>query len=99
MNLSEYLAQRDAEDRSAAGSSSSSGGCDTSAASETDQGNDAACRDMVNALGRYRGHVSERSMFRGVFKAVNSARPASPTNSRLLASPFRKRLKSEVIGR
>jgi hypothetical protein len=42
--------------------------------------------------------VSERSMFRGVFKAVKPARPASPTNSRLLASPSRKRLGSQVIG-
>jgi hypothetical protein len=34
-----------------------------------------------------------------VFRAVNPARPASPTNSRLLASPFRKRLTSQVMGR
>jgi hypothetical protein len=43
--------------------------------------------------------VSERSMFRGVFKAVNPARPASPTNSTMLASPSRKRLKGQVMGR
>src|SRR5262245_37191284 len=40
-----------------------------------------------------------RNPFRGVFKAVNPARPVLPTNSRLLASPFRKRrLKSQVVG-
>src|SRR3954471_15647208 len=47
--------------------------------------------------------VSERSMsggiLRGVFTAVNPARPVSPINSRLLASPHRKRLKSQVMGR
>jgi hypothetical protein len=38
--------------------------------------------------------------FKGVFKAVNPARPVLPSNSRLLASPFRKkRLKSQVMGR
>lgn len=46
------------------------------------------------------GQVTERSMFRGLFKAVNPARPASPTNSRLLASPFRRqRPRSQVMGR
>ncbi len=40
-----------------------------------------------------------RGLFRGVFKAVNPARPISPTNSRLLAPPSRKRLKSQVVGR
>jgi hypothetical protein len=48
-------------------------------------------------------HVPERSLFRGLFKnpieAVNPARPASPMNSRLLASPTRKWLKSQIIGR
>src|SRR5947207_1252246 len=44
-------------------------------------------------------HLGERSLFRGVFRAVNPARPASPSNSRLLASPFRKRLGSQVVGR
>jgi hypothetical protein len=45
------------------------------------------------------GHLGERSLFRGVFRAVNPARPARPVNSRLLASPFRRRLKGQVIGR
>lgn len=46
------------------------------------------------------GQVAERSMFRGMFKVVNPARPVSPNNSRLLSSPFRKRrLKSQVMGR
>ena len=44
-------------------------------------------------------HLGERSLFRGVFAAVNPARPASPWNSRLLASPLRKRLGSQVVGR
>ena len=50
------------------------------------------------------GQVEQRSLlgnlFKGVFTVVNPSRPALPTNSRLLASPFRKRrLKSQVIGR
>jgi hypothetical protein len=50
------------------------------------------------------GQVETRSifgnLFKSPFKAVNPARPVSPTNSRLLASPFRrKRLKSQIIGR
>lgn len=40
-----------------------------------------------------------RNPFKGLFKVVNPARPASPTNSRLLASPFRKKLKGQVMGR
>ena len=55
--------------------------------------------DTIDVLERMGGDLSERSLFRGVFKAVNPSRTASPTNSRLLASPFRKRLKSQVIGR
>jgi hypothetical protein len=43
--------------------------------------------------------VDERSLMGGVFRAVNPARPTSPTNSRLLAGPHPKRLKSQVIGR
>jgi hypothetical protein len=50
-----------------------------------------------------RDHVCERSrfrgLFRGMFKVVNPARPASPTNSRHLASPFKRKLKSQVMGR
>jgi hypothetical protein len=50
------------------------------------------------------GQIEARSifgnLFKSPFKAVNPARPVSPTNSRLLASPFRKRrLKSQVVGR
>jgi len=46
-----------------------------------------------------RDQVAERSIYRGLFKSVNPARPVSPINSRLLASPFRKRLKSQIMGR
>jgi hypothetical protein len=50
------------------------------------------------------GQVEARSIFANLFKSpfkpVNPARPVSPTNSRLLASPSRKRgLKSQIIGR
>jgi hypothetical protein len=48
---------------------------------------------------RGRAPVAERSLMRGVFRAVNPARPVSPTNSRLLAGPFPRKLKSQVIGR
>ncbi len=48
---------------------------------------------------RDRAPVAERSLMRGVFRAVNPARPVSPTNSRLLAGPFPRKLKSQVIGR
>ncbi len=43
--------------------------------------------------------AERRSAFRGIFKVVNPARPASPLNSRLLSSPYRKRLKGQVMGR
>jgi hypothetical protein len=44
--------------------------------------------------------MAERSVFRGLFKVVNPARPASPLNSRLLASPAKKkRPGSQVMGR
>jgi hypothetical protein len=95
MTFSQYLEQRDAGVRSAAESPSSPDYDGSSAADKPARRDDAACPGMVDT----QGHFSERSMFRGVFRAVNPARPASPTNSRLLASPFRKRLKSQVIGR
>jgi hypothetical protein len=97
--FSEYLEHRDAGVRSAAGSPSLPDYDGSSAADEPARRDDAACPGVIDAIGRNRGHVSERSMFRGVFKSVNPARPASPTNSRLLASPFRRQLKSQVIGR
>ena len=46
-----------------------------------------------------RDPVAERSVTGGMFKAVNPARPVSPTNSRLFALPGRKRFKSQVVGR
>jgi hypothetical protein len=42
--------------------------------------------------------VAERSITGGMFKAVNPARPVSPTNSRLFALPGRKRFKSQIMG-
>jgi hypothetical protein len=42
--------------------------------------------------------VAERSIMRGFFKAVNPSRPISPTNSRLLALPGQRRIKSQVMG-
>jgi hypothetical protein len=51
------------------------------------------------------GQVEQRSifgaLFKNPFKAVNPSRPVLPTNSLLLASPFRRkrRLKSQVVGR
>jgi hypothetical protein len=43
--------------------------------------------------------MAERSVFRGLFKAVNPARPASPLNSLLLTSPAKKkRPGSQVMG-
>lgn len=43
--------------------------------------------------------VDESKLMPGLGKAVNPARPASPLNSRLLASPFRKRFSSQVVGK
>jgi hypothetical protein len=43
--------------------------------------------------------LAERSLFGGLFKAVNPSRPVGPWNSRLVASPWRKRLKGQVMGR
>jgi hypothetical protein len=42
--------------------------------------------------------VAERSITGGMFKAVNPARPVSPTNSRLFALPGKKRFKSQIMG-
>ncbi len=43
--------------------------------------------------------AERRSPFRGLFKVVNPARPVSPLNSKLLASPREKRLNGQVMGR
>jgi hypothetical protein len=43
--------------------------------------------------------VAERSITGGMFKAVNPARPISPTNSRLLSFPGQRRIKSQIMGR
>jgi hypothetical protein len=42
--------------------------------------------------------VAERLITGGMFKAVNPARPVSPTNSRLLSAPVQKRFKSQIMG-
>lgn len=42
--------------------------------------------------------VAERSITGGMFKAVNPARPVSPTNSRLFDLPGRKRFKKQIMG-
>ena len=46
------------------------------------------------------GHdpVAERSLY-PLLGAVNPARPVSPMNSKLLAMPGRRKLKSQVMGR
>jgi hypothetical protein len=47
-----------------------------------------------------RDPMAERSVFRGLLKVVNPARPASPLNSPLPASPAKKkRPGSQVMGR
>ena len=43
--------------------------------------------------------VTVRKLIPGWGKAVNPARPVTPFNSKLLASPDRKRLKSQVVNR
>ena len=43
--------------------------------------------------------VSARKLIPGWGKAVNPSRPVTPFNSKLLASPGRKRLKSQVVNR
>jgi hypothetical protein len=53
----------------------------------------SADQDQVSERSRFSG------LFKGLFKAVNPSRPLSPTNSRLLSSPFRKRHKSQVMGK
>jgi hypothetical protein len=51
------------------------------------------------------GQVEARALFgalfKNPFKVVNPSRPVLPSNSLLLASPFRRRrrLKSQIIGR
>ena len=83
MTFSEYLRRRPATGRLLDPGASPDGGGYRSAVGPS--------RDDFDPL-------AERSMFRGVFRAVNPARPASPVNSRLLSSPFRKRFKSQVVG-
>lgn len=43
--------------------------------------------------------VTVRKLIPGLGKAVNPSRPVTPFNSKLLAFPGRKRLKSQVVGR
>jgi hypothetical protein len=43
--------------------------------------------------------LAERSITGGMFKAVNPARPVSPTNSRLFSLPGQKKIKIQVMGR
>jgi hypothetical protein len=50
-------------------------------------------RDQVFERSRFKG------LYTGLFRVVNPSRPASPLNSRLLASPFKRKLKSQVMGR
>src|SRR4051794_10770586 len=92
--FSEYVQQRDGE----LGGRGPSAPTNWNAASipNGDLGDDAAAQPTCPDE---RDRVAERSMFRGLFKAVNPARPVSPTNSRLLASPSRTRLKSQIIGK
>lgn len=97
--FAEFLDQRDAIGR----------GTDTSPASMEDgwidpPGEPTTGDDPTQpGSGVDRDQVFERSrfsgLFKGLFKVVNPARPASPLNSRALASPFRKRLKSQVMGK
>src|SRR5690349_5862287 len=55
--------------------------------------------DLLDAPAPRQDPLSDGLFPRGFFKAVNPARPVSPLNSRLLAAPTRKRLKSQVMGR
>jgi hypothetical protein len=43
--------------------------------------------------------IGESKLVPGLGKAVNPSRPVSPLNSKPLASPFRKRFMSQVVGR
>ena len=93
--FAEFLEQRDADRRAADPSTAVVGSGGTGPVEEPVTGGDS---DRPGIPGE-RDQVAERSIFRGMFKAVNPARPVSPLNSRLLASPFRKRLRSQVMGR
>ena len=93
--FAEFLAQRDAERRAAGPSPAMVGPGGAGPVEEPASGGDPAHPGILCA----RDQVAERSITRGMFKAVNPARPVSPLNSRLLASPFRKRFRSQVMGR
>ncbi len=49
--------------------------------------------------GREAVPVTVRRLIPGWGQAVNPSRPVTPFNSKLLALPGRKRLKSQVVGR
>jgi len=97
--FTEFLEQRDPPGRA----------IDPSPASMDDGWTDPPCEPMTGDDPTHpdrsvdRDQVAERSMFKGLYKglfqAVNPSRPLTTTNSRLLASPFRKRFNSQVMGK
>ncbi len=93
--FAEFLEQRDADRRDVDPITVVVGSEGTEPVEEPVTGGDPDER----GIRRERDQVAERSISRGLFKAVNPARPISPLNSRLLASPFRKRFRSQVMGR
>jgi len=93
--FAEFLEQREAERRAADSGPAVDGFWGTESSEEPGIGGRPARQGITGG----RDQVAERSIFCGLFKAVNPARPVSPLNSRLLASPFRKTFKSQVMGR
>jgi hypothetical protein len=100
MTFGEYLEQRDAAFYGAAQPS-------PLGAREFDPGTGSPTRYNLGEpeVAGDEGQVEARSifgnLFKSIFKPVNPSRPVLPSNSRLLASPFRRkhRLKSQIIGR
>jgi hypothetical protein len=93
--FAEFLERRDADGRAADPSTITVGSEVTGPVEEPVTAGDPARPGVPGE----RVPVTERSISRGMFKAVNPARPVSPLNSRLLASPFRKRFRSQIMGR
>ena len=98
-SFSEFLEQRDAANYAARQSSGpDAGGFDPVARSRFHD--DSPQSDTAGNEGQVEARSMFGSLFKSPFKAVNPARPVSPTNSRLLASPFgKRRLRSQVIGK
>jgi hypothetical protein len=100
MGFTEYLERRDAA-RIADLQSSSPGARETDPGTGSPTHHNLPDPEAAVDEGQVEARALFGALFKSPFKAVNPSRPVLPTNSLLLASPFRRkrRLKSQIIGR